>query len=108
MTLPARLFLAVSLLGAAPAAARSADDAAMPALPTASAAVEKPLQEVLGEIDGILLAGEALPPDFVLGLLPLPPGERLVAVAYARRAGLLTGPALPLSELLARQPDLGR
>ena len=102
----ARLLPAL-LLSATAAAARSADDAALPRLPPAPAAVAKPLQEVLGDIDAILLAGEALPPDFVLGLLPLPPGERLVAVAYARRAGVLTGPALPLSVLLAEQPEPG-
>lgn len=89
--------LALLLIAVGAGEARPAD--AVP--PTPAAAPVKPLSEVLRDLDAMLLAGEPLPPDFLLELAPLPPAERLLAVAYARRAGLLTGPALPLADLLA-------
>lgn len=93
------IVLALGLVAAA-AHARPADDGiARPA--AASEVPGEPLSEVLRGLDAILLAGEALPPGFLHGLASMPPAERLLAVAYARRAGLLTGPALPLAEILA-------
>lgn len=91
----------IALLALVAATGASAADTAPPA---ADAARATPLGEMMRELDAILLAGEALPPDFAPKLAPLPPGERLLAVAYARRAGLLTGPALPLDGLLRARP----
>lgn len=103
MRVPLRL-AALALLAAMPALARPADDGVARAPVATEAPPPKPLAEVLRELDAILLAGEALPADFLPGLAPLPPADRLLAVAYARRAGLLTGPALPLADLLRVQP----
>ena len=85
--------MAALLLSATAAVARPGDDAATPVAAPDPVPAARPLQAVLADLDAILLAGEALPP-----------GERLLAVAYARRAGLLTGPGLPLAGLLAQKP----
>lgn len=49
----------------------------------------------------MVLAGEALPPDFLLSLSGLDEADRLLAVIYLRRAGLLTGPTIPLGRILS-------
>jgi len=69
--------------------------------PVASAS----LAAVLTETDALLLAGAASFPDLDRRLAGLAPADRLLAVAYLRRAGLLSGPMLPLDSLLAPGTD---
>ncbi|SEN63642.1 hypothetical protein SAMN04489859_1011104 [Paracoccus alcaliphilus] len=67
--------------------------AAQPDLPPAVAAIA-------AEASERLLAGENLPPDYRLRLLALPPEERMLAIVYLRRTGLLRGEAFPLDDIL--------
>lgn len=64
-----------------------------PALPPAVAAFA-------AEASALLLAGESLPPDYRLRLLVMPPAERLLAIIYLRRTGLLRGDPWPLEDVL--------
>ena len=68
-------------------------EAAQPDLPPAVAANA-------AEASERLLAGENLPPDYRLRLLALPPEERMLAIVYLRRTGLLRGEAFPLDDIL--------
>ena len=52
-----------------------------------------------------LLAGEELPPDYRLHLLELPPDERMLAIIYLRRLGLLRGAPFPLDDILRPTPS---
>ncbi|WBU63958.1 hypothetical protein [Paracoccus aerodenitrificans] len=55
------------------------------------------LAEMTEEIDALVLAGKAVPPDFLLRVRRMAsPEERMQIVVYLRRSGLLTGPALDL------------
>lgn len=68
-----------------------------PELPPAVAAIA-------AEASERLLAGESLPPDYRLRLLALPPAERLLAIIYLRRTGLLRGDPWPLEDVLRPAP----
>lgn len=48
-----------------------------------------------------LLAGEALAPDYRQHLATLPPAERIEAIIFLRRIGLLTGRAWQVDDLLS-------
>lgn len=48
-----------------------------------------------------LLAGQGLPRDFRRQLAALAPTDRFAVVIWLRRTGLLTGPAIPIDEMLA-------
>lgn len=48
-----------------------------------------------------LLAGEELPTDYLQQLAAMPPDQRLLAIVFLRRAGLLDGAPIPISTLLA-------
>lgn len=52
-----------------------------------------------------LMAGEALPADYRQQLLRMPPAERIEAIIYLRRIGLLTGRAWRVDDLLRPAPD---
>lgn len=52
------------------------------------------------EASGWLLEGRELPPDYRVRLLQMPPAQRLQAIVFLRRAGLLTDKAWPLEDLL--------
>lgn len=67
--------------------------AAQPGLPPAVASLAAEAQDRL-------LAGEELPPDYRLRLLAMPPDERLLAIIYLRRSGLLKAEAWPLEDVL--------
>lgn len=54
-----------------------------------------------------LLAGEALPGDFRIRLSRLGPADRYAVVIWLRRSGLLTGPEIPLAEMLAPPAHMG-
>ena len=59
------------------------------------------LTSVTREIDALVLTGQSLPPDFMLKLRRLPlPGDRMQALIYLLRAGLLGGPAVSLDDLV--------
>lgn len=49
----------------------------------------------------LLLAGGQLGPDFRHELAALTPVDRYAVVIWLRRAGLLTGPEIPIAEMLA-------
>lgn len=52
------------------------------------------------EATGWLLEGRRLPPDYRLRLLNMPPADRLQAIVFLRRAGLLSGTAWSLADVL--------
>lgn len=61
---------------------------------------DDPLSLFVQDASGWLLAGQALPRDYRLGLLAMEPGDRIRAIAYLRRVGLLSGPPWPVVDLL--------
>lgn len=73
-----------------------------------AAAVQSPLVEGLPpevaslaeEASGWLLEGRALPPDYRVRLMRLTPAERLQAIIFLRRAGLLSDAPWPLEDIL--------
>ena len=67
----------------------------------APSAAAQTLAQFMDQADRWLLTGASLPPELPRLLQPLPPADRLTAVAYLRRIGLLQGPALDLTTLLA-------
>ena len=52
-----------------------------------------------------MLAGQGLPQDFRRQLAGMAPVDRFAVVIWLRRAGLLTGPAIPIEEMLTLLPD---
>lgn len=48
-----------------------------------------------------MLAGQGLPRDFRRQLAALPPVDRFAVVIWLRRAGILTGPMIPIEDMLA-------
>ncbi len=55
------------------------------------------LEAFKAEVNRIVLSGRKMPPAMLLDVARLPdPGTRMMALVYLRRAGLLTGPAVPL------------
>lgn len=52
------------------------------------------------QASGWLLEGRSLPGDYRLQLLHMPPDERLQAIIFLRRSGLLTAAPWTLDELL--------
>lgn len=57
------------------------------------------------EATGWLMEGEALPPDYRLRLMRMPPDARLQALIFLRRAGLLTADPWALSDVLDPAPS---
>lgn len=70
-----------------------------------SAASAQRLTAFIAEAEAWLLAGQSLPPELPKLLEPMVPGDRLLAVAYLRRLGLLQGAPLDLQRLLAPVPS---
>ncbi|WP_162784670.1 hypothetical protein [Paracoccus suum] len=68
------------------------------------AASAKRLTIFLADAEKWLLAGESVPPELPKLLEPMLPHDRLTAVAYLRRLGLLDGPPVDLQRLLAPIP----
>lgn len=70
-----------------------------------SALVEAPtLARVTERIDELVLSGQSLPPDMILTVSRLPqPADRVLALVYLRRAGLLTGDPVEIGPLLERK-----
>lgn len=55
------------------------------------------LDAFMAEVDRIILSGRQMPPAMLLDVARLPDvGERMTALVYLRRSGLLTGPPVPL------------
>lgn len=52
------------------------------------------------DADEWLLTGKSLPPDYRLRLMQMEPADRMQALAYLRRLGLLTGATWPVVDLL--------
>ncbi|AUH33762.1 hypothetical protein [Paracoccus tegillarcae] len=52
-----------------------------------------------------LLAGETLAPDYRLQLLGMPPAERIEALIFLRRIGLLTGKSWRVGDMLQSASD---
>lgn len=48
-----------------------------------------------------LLAGEELAPDFPVRLQALPPDQRLLVIAYLRRAGFLADVVMPVDWVIS-------
>lgn len=70
------------------------------ALADAAATPDAYQQEVLR----LVLEGRDLPRDYRASLLAMSPGDRLLALALLRRAGLLTGPSWRIEDLLTSAP----
>ena len=60
---------------------------AVSALPVAAA----PQDDFFARATGWVLAGETLPPDYLQQPAAMPPDDRLTAVVFLRRSGLLDG-----------------
>ncbi|MDO5704156.1 MAG: hypothetical protein Q4G49_03665 [Paracoccus sp. (in: a-proteobacteria)] len=73
------------------AAGLAASDAAVPATP---------LGLFIAEAETWLLHARPLPPDTRLRLLRMQPEDRLQAIIFLRRAGLLTGAVWSVEDLL--------
>lgn len=59
------------------------------------------LADFTAEIDRILLSGRPMPPALLLDLDRLEnASDRMLAIVYLRRSGLMTGPEVPLERLL--------
>ncbi|MFD1796704.1 hypothetical protein FQV27_12785 [Paracoccus aurantiacus] len=59
------------------------------------------LPEIIAEIDRLVLSGRQMPAAFMLDVRRLPDaGDRMQALVYLRRAGLLTGSAQPLDGIV--------
>lgn len=108
----ARLAFMLAALLAASASATPAV-AAAPA-PAASPQDGKPAAPADGALSGFLdrarawlLSGEGPPRDLRLRLQALGPGDRLTAIAWLRRAGLVEGPAFAPDFILAPAADRG-
>ncbi|MDO5648395.1 hypothetical protein [Paracoccus sp. (in: a-proteobacteria)] len=63
-----------------------------------------PLTAFTNDATEWLLAGESLPRDYRLRLLAMDPADRIQAIVFLRRAGLLTDRAWPLDDLLRDTP----
>lgn len=59
-----------------------------------------PVSHFVQEASEWLLTGQPLPRDYRLRLLAMEPGDRLRAIAYLRRVGLLSGAPWPVADLL--------
>lgn len=84
--------------------------AALIALST-SAGVPLPpaVADFASRVDGWILAGEPLPVDYRLELLRMQPDDRLQALIYLRRSGLMgRADPWPLSDLLRPARQEGR
>jgi hypothetical protein len=57
------------------------------------------------EVLRLVLEGRDLPRDYRANLLAMSPGDRLLALALLRRAGLLTGPSWRIEDLLISAPS---
>ena len=56
------------------------------------------------EVDRLVLSGRPMPPALLLDIARLPDaGDRMLALVYLRRAGLLTGPAVSLDRIVFRR-----
>lgn len=64
-------------------------------------AIAPDLLEFRAEITAELLEGGALPADYRRQLMAMPPAERIEAIIFLRRAGLLTGRAWQITDLLS-------
>ena len=56
---------------------------------------------IIDDATGRLLAGEGLPPGYLLQLEALPPDQRLLVLVHLRRSGLLQDPARPVDWVTA-------
>lgn len=67
------------------------------------------LDAFMAEVDRIILSGRQMPPALLLDVARLPDaGQRMKAVVYLRRTGLLTGPPVPLDgTVFIAEPALG-
>ena len=64
-------------------------------------AVTPSLDAFTAEIDRLVLAGRPMRPALLLDVQRLPnAGQRMQALIYLRRSGLLTGPAISLDDVV--------
>ncbi len=56
---------------------------------------------VIDDANGRMLAGESLPPGYLLQLERLPPDQRLLVVIHLRRSGMLQHGVQPIGWLTA-------
>lgn len=72
---------------------------------TAGLAAAPGLDALTAEIDRLVLAGRPMTPALLLDVRRLPnAGDRMQALIYLRRSGLLTGPAVPLDQTVFLSP----
>ena len=61
-----------------------------------------PAEQFTREAEQWVLQGKALPPDYRLRLLQMEPADRIQAIIFLRRAGLLEGSAWTVQDMLRR------
>lgn len=68
-----------------------------------------PLDAFTKEVDRIVLSGRQMPPALLLDVSRLPSaGDRMMALVYLRRTGLLTGPLVSLDRtVFLNDPAIG-
>ncbi|MFV0293222.1 MAG: hypothetical protein ACK5II_08400 [Paracoccus sp. (in: a-proteobacteria)] len=65
------------------------------------------LDALMSEIDHLVLTGRKMPRAFLLDVERLPdPAGRMLALIYLRRAGLLTGSAVSLDQVVFQLPGM--
>lgn len=69
-------------------------------------AVAPDLQEFQSQAVERLLDGKSLPPDYRQQLMAMPPDDRVSAIIFLRRAGLMTGRPWTIEDLLRPAPDM--
>ncbi len=70
------------------------------------AAMPMPLDEFTAQANGWLLSGQGLPRDYRVTLMQMDSADRISAIAYLRRIGLMTDSPWSLDDLLrpAKEP----
>ena len=77
---------------------------AVSALPAAAAGAPPDAAAFTAAATDWVLSGQPLPPDYLQRLAAMAPDQRLLAVVFLRRSGLLEGPAIPAATILAPAP----
>ena len=62
------------------------------------------LDQITAKVNETVLAGRQMPPDFLLTIGRMEDaGDRMLAIVYLRRSGLLTGAAVDLDHVVFRR-----
>ena len=66
------------------------------------------LDRLSQEANALVLSGDGLPQDYLAQLSAMPPDQRVLAIIYLRRLGLMTGEPIRADALLAAPGAMGK